>query len=96
VAQEIHLLNHNKFINNIEKGWFIPTLFLYLKYMTDFTHILNQLCEHLESINYQNGDISDVGNEIGIALGNYIQTEVDLKDLIQGLRHGISLSNGDH
>jgi len=64
--------------------------------MTEFTHILNQLCEHLENVRYENGDLSDVGNEIGIALGNYIQSENDFKDFIQGLRHGISLTNGEH
>ena len=64
--------------------------------MPEFTQILNQLCEHLESVRYEDGDLSDVGNEIGIVLGRYIDKEQDLKDFIQGLRHGISLTNGEH
>lgn len=64
--------------------------------MTEFTHILNQLSKHLENVKYENGDLSDVGNEIGIALGNYIQSERDFKDFTHGLRHGISLTNGEH
>ena len=64
--------------------------------MSEFTHILNQLCEHLESVRYEDGDLSDVGNEIGIVLGRYIDKEQDLKDFIQGIRHGISLTNGEH
>jgi len=40
--------------------------------------------------------LSDVGNEIGIVLGRYIDKEQDFKDFIQGLRHGISLTNGEH
>ena len=40
------------------------------------------------------GDISDIGNEIGIVIGKY--TEDDVKDFKFGLEHGISLSNGTH
>jgi hypothetical protein len=50
----------------------------------------------LENINYPNGDISDVGNEIGIALGQYLSTDEELNDFITGLKHGISLTNGTH
>ncbi len=64
--------------------------------MEKLNHILNTITEHLSKVQYENGDISDIGNEIGIALGNYITTEQDLKDFIQGLRHGISLTNTEH
>ncbi len=64
--------------------------------MDNFQHILKQIREHMEKVSYDNGDLSDVGNEIGIVLGNYIETEQDLKDLVHGLRHGISLTNGTH
>ena len=50
----------------------------------------------MEKVSYDNGDLSDVGNEIGIVLGNYIEKEQDFKDLVHGLRHGISLTNGTH
>jgi len=41
-------------------------------------------------------DIGDVGNEIGIAIGEYIKNEDDKKDFIRGAEHGISLINGTH
>jgi len=50
----------------------------------------------MEKVSYENGDLSDVGNEIGIVLGNYVETEKDFKDLVTGIRHGISLTNGTH
>lgn len=64
--------------------------------MDNFQHILKQIKEHMEKVSYDSGDLSDVGNEIGIVLGNYIETEQDFKDLVYGLRHGISLNNGTH
>lgn len=64
--------------------------------MTEFTHILTQIKKRLEKVPYDDGDLSDVGNEIGIVLGRYIDKEQDLKDFIQGIRHGISLTNGEH
>jgi hypothetical protein len=64
--------------------------------MGNFQHILKQISESLSKVSYDNGDLSDVGNEVGIAIGNYITTEKEFKDFIQGLRHGISLTNGEH
>jgi hypothetical protein len=64
--------------------------------MDNFQHIIKQIKEHMEKVSYENGDISDVGNEIGVVLGNYIETEQDFKDLVTGIRHGISLTNGTH
>lgn len=48
-------------------------------------------------IHYE-GDISDLGNEVGYALGNviYNMNEKQITDFIHGLRHGISLTNGTH
>lgn len=62
--------------------------------MSEFTHILNQIKEHLDNVPYENGDFSDVGKEFGIVIGRYIETEDDFKDLVSGLRYGISLTNG--
>jgi hypothetical protein len=50
----------------------------------------------LDNVNYDNGDVSDVGNEIGIVLGEFITTESELQDFITGIRHGMSLTNGTH
>jgi len=41
-------------------------------------------------------DISDVGNEIGIAVGKYIKNEEDKRDFVDGIYHGISLIDGTH
>jgi hypothetical protein len=64
--------------------------------MDNFQHILKQISESLSKVSYDNGDLSDVGNEVGIVLGNYITTEQEFKDFVTGLRHGISLTNGEH
>jgi len=64
--------------------------------MENFQHILKQISESLSKVSYDNGDLSDVGNEVGIVIGNYITTEQDFKYFVNGLRHGISLTNGEH
>jgi len=64
--------------------------------MTEFKLIMNRLTQSLGDIPYDNGDISDVGNEIGFLIGEYLSTEEELNDFIHGLKHGISLKNGTH
>ncbi|MFA5207276.1 MAG: hypothetical protein WC428_01205 [Candidatus Paceibacterota bacterium] len=51
--------------------------------------------ERLAHIDYT-GDISDIGNEIGIIIGKYIDKENTVEDFIRGLKHGISLTDGTH
>lgn len=41
-------------------------------------------------------DLPDIGNEIGIIIGKYIDDNNTINDFIHGLRHGVSLSNGTH
>jgi hypothetical protein len=42
-------------------------------------------------------DLSDIGNEIGIVIGKYINKEIgDKNDFINGVKHGISLIDGTH
>jgi len=42
-------------------------------------------------------DISDIGNEIGIAVGKHIvKLGLDKEDFIHGIKHGISLEDGTH
>jgi len=45
-----------------------------------------------------NGDLSDLGNEIGIVIGQYTNDKMgyDKQDFIAGVRHGISISEGTH
>ena len=64
--------------------------------MTEFEKIMDKLSISLGNVSYRNGDISDVGNEIGVTIGEYLSTEEELKDFISGLKHGISLKNGTH
>lgn len=46
----------------------------------------------------QHGDLSDLGNEIGIVIGQYTSDEIgyDKGDFIAGVHHGISISEGTH
>ena len=69
------------------------------------THLRTQLLtlakmleEKAEEVTYE-GDLSDLGNEVGYVLGTYVvanMDEVQIRDFIHGLRHGISLTNGTH
>ena len=65
--------------------------------MTDMKQINDDIIEVLSKVKY-NGDLADVGNEIGFAIGKYISDEMgyDLEDFIAGLKHGISLVDGTH
>ncbi len=64
----------------------------------DLIETLKELSTLLPNVEYQNGDISDIGNEIGYQLGSIIKdmTEVEIDLLIKGIKHGISLTNGTH
>jgi hypothetical protein len=64
----------------------------------DFKKIMKDISVKLHTMPYDNGDISDIGNEIGLAVGYHIEnmTQEEINDLISGIRHGISLTNGTH
>lgn len=54
--------------------------------------------EKAEEVTYE-GDLSDLGNEVGYVLGTYVianMDEVQITDFIHGLQHGISMTNGTH
>jgi hypothetical protein len=65
-------------------------------------NILEDLIKHLESIKnsapINHGDLSDLGNEIGIIIGQYTNDEMGYEkdDFVSGVRHGISISDGSH
>jgi hypothetical protein len=66
--------------------------------MNNFEEIKTDIINQLNKTTYK-GDLSDIGNEIGIILGKYISENKDgynLGDFIFGLKHGISLTNGTH
>lgn len=64
----------------------------------NFELVLEQLIKNFKEIKYNNGDISDLGNEIGYAVGLYLPelTEEEIKSFVFGIKHGISLTNGTH
>jgi hypothetical protein len=64
----------------------------------EFRNILNKLSENLPNVEYENGDLSDIGNEIGHQLGSIVEniTEDEIKLFIMGFKHGVSLTNGTH
>jgi hypothetical protein len=64
----------------------------------DFKEVLNKLSVTLPDVDYINGDLSDIGNEIGFKLGNILfnLTEEEIKVFIIGFKHGVSLTNGTH
>ena len=59
--------------------------------------LTESLKERQKDVNYI-GDLADMGNEIGVLVGNLYpnMNPVEIEDFIQGLRHGISLTNGTH
>lgn len=59
-------------------------------------NIISDVITKLQNIKNPMYDISDIGNEIGIAIGKHIKTEDDKRDLISGIEHGISLVDGSH
>jgi 2-keto-4-pentenoate hydratase/2-oxohepta-3-ene-1,7-dioic acid hydratase in catechol pathway len=64
---------------------------------TKLNYIANTLKEAVNRVEYT-GDISDLGNEIGVIVGHAYEnmTEENINDFISGFRHGISLTNGTH
>jgi len=64
---------------------------------TKLNYIANTLKESANRMEYT-GDISDLGNEIGVTVGHAYKnmTEENINDFISGFRHGISLTNGTH
>jgi len=65
----------------------------------EFKKISLEISERLSALPYDNGDVSDIGNEIGIILGKYMSENSfrwEKEDFISGLNHGISLANGTH
>lgn len=66
--------------------------------MTKNKEIFKELSQGLTAIKNYNGDLSDVGNEVGILIAKYLDDELgyDLEGFIAGVRHGVSLMDGTH
>jgi hypothetical protein len=66
--------------------------------MKKFQKIIEEIIEQLNKADYD-GDLSDIGNEIGIVVGKYINEKepgYEKNFFIHGVKHGISLSDGTH
>lgn len=65
-------------------------------------NILEDLIKQLEAIKNSTPinqvDLSDLGNEIGIVIGQYTNDKMGYEkgDFIAGIHHGISISDGTH
>jgi hypothetical protein len=63
--------------------------------MENFDKIRGKIWSSMEKVKTY-GDLSDIGNEIGIIIGEYLDEKNTVEDFISGLRHGISLVDGTH
>lgn len=63
----------------------------------DLSAIAMSLKKVANKLHYE-GDLSDLGNEIGVVIGKHYDNlnKEEIGDLISGLKHGISLTNGTH
>jgi hypothetical protein len=62
--------------------------------MKNISSICKEISDSLANLPYDTGDLSDIGNEIGIAIGKYLSQDVgfDLDSFNAGIRHGIDLA----
>jgi hypothetical protein len=76
----------------------ITVIKLIMRQDIDFQRTLKHIISELSNLPYDNGDISDIGNEVGIAIGTIISdiSEEEINDFVSGVRHGISLINGTY
>lgn len=63
--------------------------------MKNIKEICLEISERLAALPYDSGDLSDIGNEIGIILGKHFSEDIgfDMESFRAGLRHGVSLSS---
>lgn len=63
--------------------------------MENFNKLKEEIKLQLDSAKYV-GDLSDLGNEIGVVIAKYLTVDDTFGDFIRGLKHGISLIDGTH
>jgi len=71
--------------------------------MGEFKELTKELADRIGEIDYP-GDLGDIGNEVGVIIAKYFKPDNDAKeeygwgkdDFINGLNHGISLTDGTH
>jgi len=64
--------------------------------ISEFKKIRESIIRQLKNVIYDNGDVSDVGNEIGIAIAKHLNENQNVEDFMHGVRHGVSLIDGSH
>ena len=64
----------------------------------DFKEVLGIIVKQLNDVEYDHGDLSDIGNEVGYIIGKLIDdmNDEDIQTFITGFKHGVSLTNGTH
>lgn len=62
-----------------------------------FNRVKNELLTKLRDLTYE-GDLSDIGNEIGIIIAKYTSSDFgwELNGFYDGIKHGISITDGTH
>jgi len=63
----------------------------------DFKKITEKISDHLKNVSYSDGEVSDLGNEVGLALGKSMPriSDQEIEDFARGVRHGIDLATSD-
>lgn len=62
--------------------------------MNKFKKVCLEISEKLSNLPYENGDGSDIGNEIGIIIAKHFSEDLgwDMNGFLFGLNHGIDLT----
>ena len=63
--------------------------------MEKFNIVKSEIINQLTKIIYR-GDLSDIGNEIGIIIAKFFDEENNIEDFIRGVKHGVSLTDNTH
>ena len=60
--------------------------------------LINRLIDLRSKSIIKDGDLTDLGNEIGIIIGQYTNDKIGYEkdDFVSGINHGISISDGTH
>lgn len=66
--------------------------------MSKFKEVSKEIQKELSIINYDNGDLGDIGNHVGVVIAKYFDGSIgyDKESFNRGLNHGISLIDGTH
>lgn len=64
--------------------------------ISEFKKIRASIIRQLQNVVYDNGDMADIGNEVGMAIARHFDENQSIDDFIAGVRHGASLIDGTH